>query len=264
MPKRQGEKMPPINDLELMKVKTEKKEKNFGLLVIEPLIPGYGITLANSLRRVILASIEGSAITSVKINNCTHEFDTVRGVKEDLVELIMNLKSMRVKSNSDDEEVIKLKINGPKIVVAGDFAKNPQVEILKPEYYIAEVEKGGKLLIDATVSRGTGYLPTELREDGKLPLGHIAVDAIFTPIKKINYKVENTRVGQITNYDKITFEITTDGSIDPEIALSNGAKILTEYYSSILNQTKTEEKPDKKTRKKSTKKTTNAKAKNKK
>lgn len=256
--------MPLINDLELMKVKTEKKEKNFGLFVIDPLMPGYGITLANSLRRVILASIAGSAITSVKINNCTHEFDTVKGVREDLVELIMNLKSMRVKSNSDDDEVIKLKINGPKIITATDFLKNPQVEILEPEHYIAEIEKGGKLSIDATVRRGTGYLPTESREDEKLPLGHIAVDAIFTPIKKISYQVENTRVGQITNYDKITIEITTDGSIDPEAALSSGAQILTEHYSSILNQTKTEEKPATKNVKKSTKKTTNAKAKNKK
>ena len=264
MPLRQGEKMPLINDLELMKVKTEKKEKNFGMFVIEPLLPGYGITLANSLRRVILASIAGSSITSVKINNYTHEFDTVKGAREDLVELIMNLKSLRVKSNSEDDEVIKLKINGPKIVTAKDFAKNPQVDILDPEHYISEVEKGGKLSIDATVKRGTGYLPTESREDEKLPFGHIAVDAIFTPIKKINYKVENTRVGQITNYDKIIFEITTDGSIDPEVALSSGAQILMEHYSSVVQQTKVAEKPMKMTIKKPTKKIKDAKIKSKK
>lgn len=231
-------------NLDLVKVKVQKKEKNYGVFVIEPLAPGFGITIANSLRRAILSSIEGAAITSVKINNNTHEFSTIKGVKEDLVEIILNLKSLRLKKLSADKEqaVLKLRATGPKVVLAKHFAKNPEIEILEKDHPIAILDKGAKLSIDAIVGSGKGYLPTENRQDEKLPLGHIAIDAIFTPIKKVNYTVENTRVGQITNYDKITFEITTDSSLDPEEALSKGAQILENHFA-VIGQGYLKEKP---------------------
>jgi DNA-directed RNA polymerase subunit alpha len=220
-----------------MKVRTQKKEKNYGLFTIEPLSPGFGVTIANSLRRVILSSIPGSAITTVKINNITHEFSTIKGVKEDLVEIILNLKNLRIKKLTEEKVTIKLNIQGPREVKAKNFAKHSEIEMTDPEYHIATLDKGAKLNIEAVVETGKGYLPTEERRDEKLPLGFINIDAIFTPIKKVSYSVENTRVGQRTDYDRIIFEVITDGSIDPEDALNYGANVLNEHFGEIVKQT---------------------------
>ncbi|TSC92538.1 MAG: DNA-directed RNA polymerase subunit alpha [Candidatus Berkelbacteria bacterium Licking1014_7] len=230
------------NILELTKVKVQKKEKNYGQFIIEPLSPGFGITIANSLRRVILSSIPGAAITTVKINNATHEFSTIKGVKEDLIEIILNLKSLKIKKLCEDKVTIKLSANQAGVVLAKDFKKNPDIEIIEPDHHLATLDKGAKLSIEAVVDSGVGYLPTENREDEKMPLGYIAIDAIFTPIKKISYTVENTRVGQKTDFDKIIFDITTDGSIDPEQTLNSGAQILMKHFEEIFTQTKTNKK----------------------
>lgn len=232
-----------LESLELMKVSVKKKEKNFGCFNIEPLSPGYGITIANSLRRTILSSIEGAAITTVKINDATHEFSTIKAVKEDVVQIILNLKGLRLKKYTPEKTVLKLRVQGPKVATAKDFMKNPEIEVIDPAHHIATLGKGAKLSIEATVESGKGYLPTEERLEETLPIGHIAIDSIFTPIKKIHYGLENVRVGKQTNYDKIIFEITTDGSIDPEDALKEGAVILTEHFNAIGSQLTASSKP---------------------
>jgi len=239
----------------LVQIKTMEKVNNSGIFVIEPLSPGYGLTLGNSLRRVLLSSLEGAAITSVKIDGATHEFTTVPGVKEDIVEIILNLKTLRFKMFSNEPVTLKLQSKGSKEVKAADFDANADCEIINQDAFVATLDKTGKLNMEITVEKGRGYLPVEQRGEEKMPLGTIAVDSIFTPVKKVHYEVENTRVGGMTNYDKLKLEITTDGSIEPEIALSQAAGILTEHFSLVQTafaaevKEVTEEKTEKKTKK---------------
>ena len=218
-----------LPETNLVQIKTMEKLGNSGLFVIEPLSPGYGVTLGNSLRRVLLSSLGGAAITSVKIEGVTHEFTTLPSVREDVVEIILNLKSLRFKLMTDEPVTMKLSIKGPKEVKAGDFDKNSSCEVVDQEAFIASVGKGGKLSLEVVVEKGRGYVPIERRKDEQLPLGTIAVDSVFTPVKKIHYEVENTRVGGVTNFDKLTLEISTDGSIDPEEALGKATGILVEH-----------------------------------
>lgn len=215
----------------LVQIKTMEKVNHSGIFVAEPLSPGYGLTLGNSLRRVLLSSLEGAAITSVKIEGATHEFTTVPGVKEDIVEIILNLKTLRFKMFNNEPVTLKLQSKGAKEVKAEDFDANADCEIINQDAFIATLDKTGKLNMEITVEKGRGYLPVEQRGEEKMPLGTIAIDSIFTPVKKVHYEVENTRVGGMTNYDKLTIEVTTDGSIEPEIALSQAAGILTEHFS---------------------------------
>jgi len=222
-----------LPEAELIKIKTIEKVDNRGVFEIEPLSPGYGVTIGNSLRRILLSSLEGAAITSIKIEGVTHQFSTIPKVKEDVVEIILNLKTLRFGLDSNDPVTLKLKVKGPKEVKADDFAPNALCKVVNTDAYIASVSKGGTLNMEVTVVRGRGYVPVEKRKDEKMPIGTISVDSIFTPVKKVHYEVENTRVGGMTNFDKLTLEITTDGSIDPEAALGKSAKILVEHFSLI-------------------------------
>jgi DNA-directed RNA polymerase subunit alpha len=222
-----------LPETNLLQIKTMEKIADNGTFVIEPLSPGYGVTLANAMRRVLLSSLEGAAITSVKIEGATHEFTTVPGVKEDVVEIILNLKTLRFKLHQDEPVVLKLAVKGPKTVTAADFSANSACEIVNKDVFLATLDKTSKLEMEITVEKGRGYVPVERRGEEKMPLGTIAVDSIFTPVKKVHYEVENTRVGGMTNFDKITLEVSTDGSIDPEEALNRATGILVEHFSLI-------------------------------
>lgn len=222
-----------LPETSLLQIKTMEKIDNTGIFVIEPLSPGYGITLANAMRRVLLSSLEGAAITSVKIEGATHEFTTVPGVKEDIVEIILNLKTLRFKLFQDEPATLKMSVKGSKLVTSADFEANSSCEIVNKDVFLATLDKSANLSMEITVKRGRGYVPVERRPEEKMPLGTIAVDSIFTPVKKVHYEVENTRVGGMTNFDKITLEIATDGSIDPEEALNRASGILVDHFSVI-------------------------------
>jgi len=222
-----------LPETSLLQIKTMEKMNDSGTFIIEPLSPGYGVTVANAMRRVLLSSLEGAAITSVKIEGVTHEFTTVPGVKEDVVEIILNLKTLRFKLHQDEPVTLKLDVKGPKNVVAADFEKNANCEIVNPDTFIATIGKTAKFSMEIVVAKGRGYVPVERHAEEKMPLGTIAVDSIFTPVKKVHYEVENTRVGGITNFDKIILEIATDGSIDPEEALNRAAGILVDHFGLI-------------------------------
>ncbi|MGA2666943.1 MAG: DNA-directed RNA polymerase subunit alpha [Patescibacteria group bacterium] len=222
-----------LPETSLVQIKTVEKINNKGVFIVEPLSPGYGVTLGNSLRRVLLSSLEGAAISSVKIEGVTHQFSTISGVKEDVVSIILNLKILRFKLNSDEPVILYLTAKGPKTVTAADFDKNPACEIVNADVILATLGKGAKLDMEITVNRGRGYVPVERRKDEKMPIGTIAVDSIYTPVKKVHYEIESTRVGANTDFDKLTLEITTDGSIDPEETLKLASKILVEHFNLI-------------------------------
>lgn len=227
--------MPTLPSLSLAKLTATQADSNAASYAIEPLSPGYGVTLGNSLRRVLIASIEGAAIVALKINNVTHEFTTIEGASEDVVSIILNLKEIRIKSQSDEPVILKLEARGAKTVTAADFAKNPLVEIANPEHVITILEKGASLSIEAIVKRGRGYVPVEAenRQTDQLPKGYIAIDAVYTPVRKVHFEVENTRVGETTNFDKLTLNVSTDGTITPHLALAQAAGILAEHFSLI-------------------------------
>lgn len=219
--------LPETNLLNVQKV---SEKDNLGIFILEPLSPGYGITVGNSLRRALLSSLEGAAIAQVKIEGVSHEFSTIPGCQEDVVDIILNLKKLRLKSDSNEPIILKLNKKGPGKITAADFEKNSQVEIVDQDHYLAQLDTKGKISLQATVEKGRGYIPIEDRKTEKLPLGTIAMDAIFSPVKKVHYTNENTRVGGKTNFDKLTMEITTDGSITPTAALVNAGKILSEHF----------------------------------
>lgn len=211
--------------------KVIRKEGNEAVFEIEGLYPGYGLTLGNALRRVLLSSLPGAAVVSVKIKGADHEFSTLPFVVEDVVELILNLKEIRFKIYGNDSQTISLKVKGEKEAKAGDFETPSQVEIVNPQAHIATLtDKRANLEIEAVVERGWGYVPTEARKKEKLNVGNIAVDAIYAPIKKINYEVENMRVGDRTDYNRLRLHIETDGTISPEEALKQAAKILVNQF----------------------------------
>lgn len=239
-----------LPETELVKIKTIEQVDNKGVFEIEPLSPGYGVTIGNSLRRVLLSSLEGAAITAVKIEGATHQFATLPKIKEDVVEIILNLKMLRFQMVGDEAVTLKLQAKGPKNVTGADFASNPNCQIVNTDALIATLGKGGTLKMEISVSRGQGYVPVERRKDEKLPIGTISVDSIFTPVKKVHYEVENTRVGGMTNFDKLTMEITTDGSIEPDTALNKTAKILVELFSLVEQATAAEIKAPEKSAKK--------------
>ncbi len=198
----------------------------YGKIVAEPLERGFGMTLGNTLRRVILSSLYGAAVTSVKIEGVLHEFSTIRGVTEDVTEIVLNIKSLRLKLHTETPKTISLKKKGPGEVKGSDIIHDGDVEILTPDLHIATLDKDAVIDMEMVVQRGKGYVPSERQETEDLPIGVIPVDAIFTPTKRVNFYVENARVGQVTDYDKLIMEIWTDGSVDPEEAVSTAAKIL--------------------------------------
>lgn len=220
-----------LSEVSLMQLKEDHVDGNMARFVIEPLSPGFGLTLGNSLRRVLLSSLRGSAITSIRIDGVAHEFSTIKGVTQDVVDIILNLKQIRFSSESDEPQVVVLDVKGPKKVTASDFKCPTGVKVVSKDAPVAELVAGGKLLLEATVENGRGYLPTEMRKEDKLPIGVIAIDATFAPITKVNFQVENTRVGKMTNFDRLILELETDGSISPEDALAQSSDILVDHFS---------------------------------
>jgi len=215
----------------------DKSDNTYGKFVIEPLERGYGITLGNSLRRVLLSSLPGAAITSVKIENVLHEFSTIPGVLEDTTEIILNLKKLCMKIHSEEPQILKIAATEPGEVKAGDILAPADVEILNPDLHIATLEEDGRLYMEMTAVNGRGYVPAERNKEPGQPIGVIPVDSLFSPIRRVNYKVEDTRVGQHTDYDKLSFEVWTDGSILPDEAISLGAKVLSKHLSLFINLT---------------------------
>lgn len=212
-------------------------ENTYGKFVVEPLERGYGTTLGNSLRRILLSSLPGVAVTSIKIEGVLHEFSTVPGVKEDVSEIILNLKSLAAKMYSDGPKIVRVDAYGPGVVTAGDIISDADVEILNPDLHIATLEDDAKLTMEISLAKGRGYVPSENNKNDNMPIGVIPVDSIYTPVRKVSYSVENTRVGQVTDYDKLTLEIWTDGSIKPDEAASLGAKIMNEHLNLFITLT---------------------------
>ena len=212
---------------------------NYGKFVVEPLERGYGTTLGNSLRRVMMASLPGAAITSIQIDGVLHEFSTVQGVTEDVTQIILNLKKVSLKIESEDAKDLELDVKGPAEVTAGDIQGDGDVTILNPDLHIATVADGAELHIMMTADKGRGYVPADqnkLRLSG-LEIGTLPIDSIYTPIERVNYTVENTRVGQSNDFDKLTLDVWTDGSLTPSAAISLAAKILTEHLEMFVNLT---------------------------
>ena len=213
----------------------------YGKFTAEPFERGFGITIGNSLRRILLSSLQGAAIASVKIDGVLHEFSTVPGVKEDVTEIILNLKEVRLKLHTEGPKSIRVKAEGPKVLTAGDIITSDAVEILNPDHLIATLSRDGKLSMEMVVKTGRGYVPAERNKEESQPIGTLPMDAIFSPIKKVNYTVTNARVGQITDYDKLTLEVWTDGSLSPEEAVAHAAKILKDQLSIFITFEEEEE-----------------------
>lgn len=239
-----------------------REERNKGVFEIENLYPGYGVTIGNALRRVILGSIPGAAITAVRVKGVSHEFSTIEGVLEDVIEVILNIKQIRVKLIGDEPQKISLKVNGAKKgeVKAGDIETPSQVEIINKEQHIATItDKKISLEMEMDVERGIGYVPAEVRQKEKLPVGMIALDAIFTPIRRVNFEAENMRVGDKTDFNKIILTIETDGTITPKEVLNRGIEILVDQFGELAQpragekKEKDEEAPAKSKEKKGTK-----------
>jgi len=224
-----------------LEVEKETLTPFYGKFTAEPFERGFGITIGNSLRRILLSSLQGSAIASVKIDGVLHEFSTIPGAKEDVTEIILNLKEVRLKLHTEGPKTIRLKAEGPKVLKAGDMITGDAVEILNPDHYIATLSRDGKLSIEMVVKMGRGYVPAERNKEENQPIGTVPMDAIFSPIKKVNYTVTNARVGQITDYDKLTLEVWTDGSINPEEAVAHSAKILKDQLSIFITFEEEEE-----------------------
>lgn len=211
------------------------EDGTYGKFVMEPLERGYGITIGNSLRRVLLNSLPGYAITSVKIDNVLHEFSTVEGVKEDVTEIVLNLKGVILKIHGDGPKTVYVDAKGKCEVTAGDIKTDSDVEILNPEHHIATLSDGASLVMEMTADKGRGYVSAERNKQMMQPvIGVIAIDSIYTPVLKVNYTVENTRVGQITDFDKLSIEVWTDGTISAKEAVSLGAKILNEHLNLFI------------------------------
>ena len=225
--------------LEIEKPKLECVEitENYGKFVVEPLERGFGTTLGNSMRRVLLSSLPGVAATSIRIDGVLHEFSTIEGVKEDVTEIILNIKELICKLHCPGPKKVIIDAAGECEVKAGDILPDSDVEIINPDLHLATLDENGKLHMEIMLDHGRGYVVADRNKRPDMPIGEIAVDSIYTPITKVNFTVENTRVGQITDFDKLTLEIWTNGSIKPEEAASLAAKILTEYLMLFINLT---------------------------
>ena len=223
-------------NIEIVEISEDKK---YGRFVVEPLERGYGTTLGNSLRRIMLSSLPGTAVSHIKIDGVVHEFSSIPGVKEDVTEIIMNIKSLAIKNNSDYDEVktAYIEASGEGVVTAADIQVDSDIEIVNPDQVIATLSGGPdcKLYIEMTIVNGRGYVSSDKNKRDDLPINVIAIDSIFTPVERVNIQIENTRVGQITDYDKLTLEIFTNGTIEPSDAVSLAAKVLSVHLNSFIN-----------------------------
>ena len=216
----------------------ESADLKVGKFVVEPLERGYGITLGNALRRVLLSALPGAAVVGVNIEGVSHEFSTIKGVKEDVAEIILNLKGLNLKANYTDKtlkKVLKIERTTPGVVLAKDILDDPEIEILNPDMYICTIDEGGRLIMDLTVAKGRGYVVAENLKDPTQPIGYIPIDAIFTPVKAASYSVTSTRVGQSIDYDKLTLEVKTDGSLSAKDVVSLAAKALEEHIRQFVD-----------------------------
>ena len=213
------------------------EDANYGKFVVEHLERGYGTTLGNSLRRILLSSLPGVAVTSVKIDGILHEFSTIPGVKEDVTEIILNLKKLAIKLNGENTKRVLINSIGPKEVTAADILGDSDVEIFNPDLHIATLEENATLIMEINLARGRGYVPADMNKDENTPISVIPTDSIYTPVRKVNFTVQNTRVGQVTDYDKLILEIWTDGSITPSEGVSIGAKIMQEHLNLFVELT---------------------------
>ena len=215
------------------------EDKKYGRFVVEPLERGYGITLGNSLRRIMLSSLPGAAVSQVKIEGVLHEFSSIPGVKEDVTEIIMNIKGLAIKSNSETNEpkTAYIEFEGEGVVRASDIQADQDIEILNPDLVIATLNGGkdSKLYMELTITKGRGYVSAEKNKSEDLPIGVIAVDSIYTPVERVNMTVDNTRVGQVTDYDKLTLDVYTNGTLAPDEAVSLAAKVLSEHLSLFID-----------------------------
>lgn len=220
-----------MNMLEIEKpqIAAVESDDTYGRFVVEPLERGYGITLGNSLRRILLSSLPGAAVTSVRIDGVLHEFSTIPGVVEDTTDIVLNVKQLLLKVHTDEPVTLRLEAKGEGPVYAENIEPNADVEILNPDLHIATLDKDGSLSMEFTVKKGRGWVPADRNKEEDEPIGVIAVDSIFSPVQKVNYEVEDTRVGQVTDYDQLVLEVWTDGSIRPDEALSVSAKVLIEH-----------------------------------
>lgn len=225
------------------KIDIKDLKDNHYQVVIEPFFPGFGVTVANSLRRVLLSSLEGAAVTSFKVEGAQHEFDSVEGVKEDLVEIMLNLKQLRLKSFSDEPIKLTIDVKGEKVVTAADIKKNSDVEIMNPELVIATItDKNTKFAMEITVEKGRGYVTVEQRDDSKkLEISNVAIDSSFSPVLNVGYKIDNVRVGEMTNYERVTMDLVTDGTIDAAEAISRAAKILEDHFGLFIRNNNSSE-----------------------
>lgn len=225
-----------VEDIVLPEIKTIKEEGNMGLYVVEPLYPGYGMTVGNSLRRVMLSSLPGASVTAIKIKGVSHEFTAIPGIKEDALQVVLNFKMLRVRIHQGEKHTLTLNVKGAKKVTAGDIKGNADVEVANKDLYLfTTVGAKGDVEIEIEVETGRGYIAAEEKKEKK-SIGEITMDSLFSPIEKVSYMVENTRVGQATNFDKITMQITTDGSIGPKQAMIDASKILVEQFSLIAGE----------------------------
>jgi DNA-directed RNA polymerase subunit alpha len=219
----------------------ETYSDTYGKFFAEPFERGFGITIGNSLRRILLSSIVGAAVTSIKIDGVLHEFTSIPGVKEDVTDIILNIKALRLQFHADGFKTIYLKKKGPGIVKAGDITTDADVEILTPDLHIATLDKDAKLEMEMQLKHGRGYITAEKNKEDGQPIGVIPIDSIFSPIRRVNYHVENARVGQETDYDRLILEVTTDGSIKPDDAVAYAAKILKDHMNIFINFDEEEE-----------------------
>jgi len=215
------------------------EDKKYGKFVVEPLERGYGTTLGNSLRRIMLSSLPGAAVSQVKIDGVLHEFSSIPGVKEDVTEIILNIKNIAIKNNSDTNEakVAYIEYSGEGVVTAGDIQTDPDIEILNPDLVIATLSGGAdsKLYIELTITNGRGYVSSDKNKNEELPIGVIAIDSIYTPVERVNLAIEDTRVGHITDYDKLTLDVYTNGTLAPDDAVSLAAKVLSEHLNLFID-----------------------------
>ncbi|MEI6144558.1 MAG: DNA-directed RNA polymerase subunit alpha [Candidatus Berkelbacteria bacterium] len=222
-----------IPENEIPRIKELVVDETKSVFTIEPLLPGYGATMGNALRRVLLSSLPGTAISSIKIDGVAHEFSAITHVKEDMIEIIMNLRKINFKSYSDEPVTVSLTAKGPKVITANDFKLTSDVEILNPDQYIATLDKSAVFDMEVVLETGRGFRPTEEKDVEKSDIGRISIDSVFSPVKLINFKTESTRVGQMTNFDKIELEISTNGAISPRDALTQAGKILVQHFNYI-------------------------------
>ncbi|RME66748.1 MAG: DNA-directed RNA polymerase subunit alpha, partial [Nitrospirae bacterium] len=239
----------PMDFIMPEKIKFEEStlSDRYGKLIAEPFERGYGTTIGNALRRVLLSSIEGAAVTHIRVPGVLHEVAPLKGVKEDMVDLILNVKQLRFKHSGTKRRIARLSVKGPKEVTGADLQCEAGLEVLNPEQYLLTVDKGAEFQMELYVSKGYGYVPSEQNRDGSDPVDMIPVDAIFSPVKKVNFQVENARVGRSTDYDRLILEVWTDGSVKPEQAVSRAAKILLDHFKLFSFEMETEEKMEEET-----------------